>query len=295
LGKKSSKSTTTTTPWQPAQGNILGAMNTVQGTVNGNQGNLDQIAGDIRGQLPGLAGRAFGDNAMLTAGNQFAMDTLGGKYLDEGNPYLQGMIDQTSGDVSDRVNSLFARSGARLGSQHAGVLTRELAGAQNNMRYGNYAQERQNQMGALGQLPALYGSQFAGVAPYLAAAQTAGQMPYAGLGALSPIIGLAGGAGQQTGKQPGGWGTDLLNAAASVGSAAIMASDERLKTNLVRIGDWDERGDGLGKYRWNWKSDPDGEPVTGVIASEVERLRPQAHVPNFHGEYAGVDYGKLAA
>ena len=74
-----------------------------------------------------------------------------------------------------------------------------------------------------------------------------------------------------------------------------MASDERLKTNIVRIGDWDDRGDGLGKYQWNWKADPEGEKVTGVIASEVQKLRPQAYVPNYRGEYAGVDYGKLAA
>lgn len=77
--------------------------------------------------------------------------------------------------------------------------------------------------------------------------------------------------------------------------ASLFASDERLKTNIVRIGDWDDRGDGLGKYEWNWRRDPDGPKVTGVIAQEVERLRPHAYVENFHNGYAGVNYAALGA
>jgi hypothetical protein len=292
MGKKSTKTKTTTTPWQPAQGDILGSIGTVRDVVGSNQGNLQSIASGIGAQLPGLASKAFGDSPLLNAGNSYAMDVLGGKYLNS-NPFLDAMVHQTNADVGDQVNSLFAKSGASLGTQHAGVLTSELAKAENNLRYGNYAQERQNQQGAASLLPALYGSQFAGVAPYLSAAQTAGTLPYAGIGALSPIIGLAGGSGTTTGKQPGGWGNDLLNAAASIGSASILASDRKLKTNIEKIG---EASDGLGIYTWNWKAEPNGERARGVIADEVKQLRPWAYVENYRGKgFDAVNYGALGS
>lgn len=66
----------------------------------------------------------------------------------------------------------------------------------------------------------------------------------------------------------------------AVGGAAIMASDRRLKTNIV------ERGSHNGHklYTWNWKDS--GEPGFGFMAQEVEKTAPQ-HV------YKAVDYGAL--
>lgn len=295
MGKKSTKTKTTTTPWKPVQGDILGAVGTVRDTVSANQGNLDQLASDVRGFLPGLGARAFGESPLLAAGNQYATDVLGGKYLDQQNPYMQGMIDQTSNDVTDRINAIASKSGASLGTQHFGMLAKELANAQNSIRYGNYAQERQNQQGAAGLLPALHGSQFAGVPAYLSAAQTAGGLPLAGLGALSPIIGLGGGAGQTTGTQPGGWGTGLLGAAAMAlpfipgfGTSARAA-----KTKIEEIGLWDDRGDNLKKYRFAYKWAPD-QMLEGVMAEEVAEKRPWALGPIDHRGYQTVNYAALS-
>jgi hypothetical protein len=290
VGKKTSKQTTTSQPWKPAQGAILDAINQSSGIVGSNQGNLQDLSSGIGAQLPGLASNAFGDNPLLTAGNNYATDVLGGKYLNS-NPYMDQMIGATANDVQDRVNSIFGQSGASLGTPYASAMTKELANAENSLRYGNYSQERQNQQGAASMIPALFGSQFAGVPAYLSAAQTAGQLPYAGIGALSPIIGLASQGGQQSGTVPGGWGNDLMNAAASIGSAAILASDRRLKTNIVL----EHRDpDGLGWYSWNWRSDPDGPTQRGVIADEVEKIRPWAFVKGFvNGIYDGVNYARL--
>jgi hypothetical protein len=215
LGKKSSKTTTSTDAPRWAKSFIKPAAGAILNTVQGNQGNLDQLAGDIRGFLPGLGEKAFGSNAGLDAANGYAMDVLGGKYLDEGNPYLQGMIDQTSGDVQDRVNAMFNKAGGALGTRHAGVLTKELANAENSLRYTNYGNERNAMTQAAGMIPGLNASQYAGIAPYLAAAQTAGGLPFQGFQNLGHIGSLVGGYGTQTGTQPGGWGTQLLSAAAS--------------------------------------------------------------------------------
>lgn len=215
MGKKSSKSTTSTDAPKWAKSFIKPAASTILNTVQGNQGNLDQLAGNVRGFLPGLGEKAFGSNPGLNAANGYAMDVLGGKYLGEGNPYLQGMIDQTAGDVSDRVNALFNRSGASLGTQHAGVLTKELANAENNLRYTNYGNERNAMTQAAGMMPSLNASQYAGVMPYLAATQTAGGLPFQGIQNLGMIGGLVGGYGTQNSTQPGGWGSQVLGAAAA--------------------------------------------------------------------------------
>lgn len=75
-----------------------------------------------------------------------------------------------------------------------------------------------------------------------------------------------------------------------MGGMSTAPSDRRLKTNIVKV---DEYPDGLGVYEWNWKVDPKGPKARGVIADEVEKLRPWAFVPNFVGEFAGVNYGLL--
>lgn len=267
-------------------------MGTITNTVNANQGNLDQLSHSISGFLPGLGQQAFGANPGLGAANQYAMNSMNGNYLN-GNQYLEGMIGQTANDVSGRVNNMFAKSGASLGTQHAGAMTRELANAENSMRYGNYNAERQLQQGAAGMMPQLNAAQYAGVMPYLAAAQTAGGMPYTGISNLGQLGSLAGGYGTQT--APGqGWGAGLLGAAASLGSAAILASARELKTDIEELGDWDDRGDGLKRYRFRYKSDPTKTMLEGVMADEVKLLRPKAYVPNFVGDKPGVNYALLS-
>jgi hypothetical protein len=77
---------------------------------------------------------------------------------------------------------------------------------------------------------------------------------------------------------------NLLGAGAQLGSTAMMFSDRRLKTNIVRIGG-DPRGFGL--YRWDWKSGGSG---VGVIADEVAHL---GVVHRHENGYDMVDYGRL--
>jgi hypothetical protein len=155
-----------------------------------------------------------------------------------------------------------------------------------NLQYNQGIQSQ-----AAGMLPGYASSQFAGYTPLLGAQQLAGQLPYYGANALGNIGNLYGGYGQQTGQQPGGWMNGLLSAGASLGSAAIMASDRRLKTKIKLEF---RAQDGLGWYSWNWKSNPDGHREEGVIADEVEKLRPQAFVKGFvGGVYDGVNYAAL--
>ena len=78
----------------------------------------------------------------------------------------------------------------------------------------------------------------------------------------------------------------FLSGLASLGSAAILASDRRLKTNISLIG---QRPDGLNLYSYDYIW---GQPAVGVMADEVAALRPEALGPVVGG-YATVNYGAL--
>jgi hypothetical protein len=71
---------------------------------------------------------------------------------------------------------------------------------------------------------------------------------------------------------------------------AAGASDRRLKCNIDRVGEHQ----GLGLYEFNYRWDDERAPKrTGVMADEVEKLRPDALGPLIAGEYKTVYYHKL--
>jgi hypothetical protein len=294
LGKKTSKTTSSTTLPSWATGLAKQGGNLIYDTVSGNQPNLQGIAGDIQSQLSGLASAAFGPNPGLSAANGYAQDVLGGKYLNS-NPMTDAMVRQGEQDAGNAVNSTFSQYGRTGGGNHAMDLARGVAQAGNAIRFGQYNQERQNQQQAAGMLPGLTAAQFAGVPAYLSAAQTAGQLPYAGLGPLASMGGLWAGQGTTTSTQPGGWGTALLGGLSNMFSfAPISLSDRRLKADIKELGDWDGRGDGLKRYAFRYKWEKPGTRHEGVMADEVKRLRPAAYVKGFlHNEYDGVNYAAL--
>lgn len=77
----------------------------------------------------------------------------------------------------------------------------------------------------------------------------------------------------------------LFNLAGSLGSAAIMASDRRLKSNIVRLG---THPLGIGIYAYNIF----GERQLGVMADEVEQVKPEAVLTHSSG-FKMVNYGAL--
>jgi hypothetical protein len=70
---------------------------------------------------------------------------------------------------------------------------------------------------------------------------------------------------------------------------SIFASDRRLKDGIELVGEYP---DGLGVYDFRYHWDDPGTVRTGVMADEVEQLRPWALGPVIGG-YATVDYGRL--
>ena len=81
----------------------------------------------------------------------------------------------------------------------------------------------------------------------------------------------------------------LMGGLMSLGSAAIMASDAKLKTDkrLIR-----RRRDGLGVWSYRYLDDPQGVVRIGVMAQEVRKVRPDLVVKRPDGTLA-VDYSGL--
>lgn len=216
-------------------------------------------------------------------------DVMGGKYLDQQNPYMQGMIDQTNESVSNRVNSNFSGSGRYGSDYHTGELTKGLADAENNLRFSNYATERGYQNGAaLGNLAGI--ESLAGMPAGFANNQA---------NAINGLVGkYVTSTGSGTSKQSGGLLGDLLGAGLAGWASGGFASDIRLKTNIERVG---EMPDGLGIYDYDYLPIegriaafmPEGRQ-RGVMAHEVAVLRPEALGPVIDG-YATVNYSALGA
>lgn len=289
MGKKSTKTSSTTTLPAWAQPFAQGAAGTINNTVNANQPNLKHITDQIGSYLPGLGAQAFGQNPGLTAANGYAQDVLGGKYLNS-NPQTDAMVRQGEQDAGNAVNSTFSEYGRTGGGNHAADLARGVAQAGDAIRFGQYNQERQNQQQTMDAVPGLTAAQFAGVPAYLGAAQADATLPYAGLGPLASMGSLWSGQGTTTGTQPGGWGTALLGGLANAFSFAPIKLSERsskTKIELIRT-----EPDGLGWYRWAYKNAPDFM-CEGPMADEVEKIRPWALGPRLPDGRRTVNYAKL--
>ncbi len=192
----------------------------------------------------------------------------------------RGMMDNASGRVlaADTANAsnILAANAQGLSAQQAADQTR---------------------LAALGQVPGLNAAQYAGVDPALALLNASATIPYTGVNILGQnIAGLTGSTNSSTTTTKGpGLGFSILAGAASGAGAAAggaaAASDRRLKTNIVKIG---EMRDGLGVFDFDYRDPKHGAGrQRGVMADEVARLRPWALGPKIDGEFGSVIYSKL--
>lgn len=285
MGLSSSKTKTKNEPWAPAQPYILKGLEQSGQVFDQQQPSLNKFSAmqmDTYGRLAPSAEQGIAGSQTLVN------DTLAGKYLN-GNPYLDGMLNKTRENITNNVQSQFAGAGRYGSDYNVGELSRQLADAENQMRYQNYGQERAYQNEAIGQAQGLMN----GTQGLL---NNAAELPWIGVGALNGNVRQASnGYGTTTSKQTGNIGQMLLQGASNA-AAAYAGSDIRLKTNIDRVG---ETADGLGIYDFDYLPIegqiaafmPEGRQ-RGVMAHEVAVLRPDALGPVIDG-YATVDYGAL--
>jgi hypothetical protein len=118
--------------------------------------------------LQALQARAMAGNPLLSQAQGNVSGMLAGDYLG-GNPFFQGAFQpaaaaaQTAfqksiGDISSAASKAGRYGSGAMGdlqSQAAGTFAQKLADTAGKLSYENYAQERQNQMRALGMAPGL--------------------------------------------------------------------------------------------------------------------------------------------
>lgn len=101
--------------------------------------------------------------------------------------------------------------------------------------------------------------------------------------------GLIANTGQtSSGTSSGGSPSTLGSVASTVGGIASLFSDRRLKTDIVKIGEYP---DGLGRYTYRYLA-RGAKRFEGVMADEVRKLRPWALGPKVAG-FDTVNYGAL--
>jgi hypothetical protein len=272
-----SHSTTKNDPWAPAQPYILKNLQQQDDVFSSSQPSLMNAAADQRATYGRVAPGA--EQGIMGAQN-LVNNNLSGANL-RGNPYLDAIIGQRNQDVIGSVNDQFGMAGRFGSGMHQDILARELANADDQLRYGNYATERGYQQDAIGQA----GSLMSGSQSLL---NNAAELPWIGVQAANGAVRQASnGYGTQTQTSTAALGPMLAQAAANAAQAyAGKPSDRRLKKDATLLS---RLRDGLGIYRWTYLW---GEASTGVMADEVARLRPWALGP-IVGGYQTVNMGAL--
>jgi hypothetical protein len=119
------------------------------------------FSGYTRGYLNSMANRAQNGSGINRAAGRQLTNTLNGKYMKQGNPYLGGAIDSATRPVIDAYNqnvapgidSTFSGAG-RYGSgahamgaaEGANNMMNQVGDISSNMSYQNYSDERSNQI-----------------------------------------------------------------------------------------------------------------------------------------------------
>lgn len=203
-------------------------------------------------------------------------DVLDGKFMG-GNPWLSEMIANTNSDVTDGVASEFMNAGRYGSGYNQKILADALARNTTGLRYQDYATERGYMDDA--------GRNIAGLATTATALPMIPSQGYSeGVGGLLGKY-ITGNSQSTTKSSP-----SLLSSLAKVAQIAAAASDRRLKVDVEKVG---EEPDGLGIYKYRYVTDNPTDPVrTGVMADEVEKLRPWALGPE-RGGFKTVNYGRL--
>jgi hypothetical protein len=289
LSSSKTKSKTTNEPWGPAQPYIIKGLEQSSQVFDKQQPELEAYAAQQRDTYGKVAP---GAEAGIMGAQGVVNDTLAGKNL-MGNPFLDKALELTRQNATDSVNGQFEGAGRYGSGMHAKILAKTIADAENAARYNNYAMERGYQVGAVPQAAQL----MAGSQGLL---NNAAELPWMGVSAMNGNVRQASngyGTTNSTQTQGMNWGQMLMQAAAAAGQAAAAGSARELKTNIVKVG---ESTDGLGIYDFDYRQDtgfdlPAERQYHRTMADEVETLRPWAFIPNFLGEYAGVDYAKLGA
>lgn len=154
--KQTSKTNQTRDPYAPAIPGLTSAASGITSWMNDPQ-SAQAYDGPRVAQMTDQTGAGLDAMYDSTGARQtegFLSDTLDGKYLDAGNPYMDQLMGAIRSNVMPSVNSRVSAAGMAPGSSvDQALVSRELTNATAQPLFQTYENERQRQMQAAGQLP----------------------------------------------------------------------------------------------------------------------------------------------
>lgn len=265
---------------------IQGA-NDVSSVYNANQPGINALTSQVQGLVPSTISKYQAGDPALNASENYSTGILGRDPY-AGSSQLEQLIHSTGQHVTDQVGAAYGSRGSFGGTAWEQALAHGLASNESGLRYQDVQNNQQLQQQAAAGAPQQAAAQYLGISPVIAAATAGSTIPYQGINNQSSDLAALFNGQKQTSS------TSLLGAALGAagqagGSYAASQSDRRLKDNIEKVG---ELEDGLGVYRWNYVWDSPEARHEGVMADEVERLRPWALGPLTDG-FMTVVYGLL--
>ncbi len=298
MGKGSKSKSKSTSASQSGSGQSWAQPYAAQGVQNinsvfdANQPQLEALTQQSRDLIPALTSNFNKSSGAANMASGYNSDVVSGKYL-TGNPYMDKMIAQMRGGITDQVNGQFSLGGRYGSGAHTGVLANKLGEMETGLRYGDYSQERDRMGQASAQAQSASNQD---IQALLANLGLTAEMPYTGSNNLANSLGaLFSGGNEQSSasstQRGAGLMSGLMGAGATLGSALISRCDERLKENieLVHIDP-----DGLPFYAFDYKPGfglPEGRQVN-PMAQDVAKYRPWALGPEVDG-YMTIYPGRL--
>ena len=181
-GPKNVTSTTETNPSPYLTPGIQQAASAAQSQFAGNNPVFNQAQ-------TAMGNRALQGSPVAGAANTQVQNTLQGDYLSPGsNPWLEGTFNRAADLTRGRLSSEFAGAGRDLGAS-APARSEELQTLASNIYGGNYQQERNRQMGAVGQALPLANQDYTDINALLQSSNLGIDQLINRIGALAPAAG----------------------------------------------------------------------------------------------------------
>jgi hypothetical protein len=216
MGLSSSKSTTK--PVYNKQ--IESAGNTLTSAYNTAAPRIQGVSDQLSGLVPEIVSRFRAGDPGVTAARDYNVDVLSGRYLGEGNPYLEQVIANAGNDVRNQSQATLGLKGLTGGSSYADIISRTVGTLATNLRYQDYDAERNRMSGAAAMAPGISAAEYIPLQAALSVGETAQDPLRAAVGYSSGLGGLLGQYTQTKSKQA--LGPLIASMLSNIGSAYAM-------------------------------------------------------------------------
>jgi hypothetical protein len=196
---------------------IEGAGSALTSAYNTAAPQIQQLTDTVTGLAPDIAARYREGDAGVNASRDYNVKVLSGQYLDEGNPHLQAMIDDSGNDLRNQMQAALGVRGLTGGSSYADIISKNLGKNTLALRYQDYDNERTRMANSAGQAPGIAGAAELPMGSLLAASDAAQNPLRAAVGYTAGLGGLLGQYQTIKTKQP--WGPMVAGGLANVAAA----------------------------------------------------------------------------